>query len=122
MSRIGGDFSLGASFRGFSYAKNLNDGYFDPDFYGIWELTSYWLYRTSPWTFLVELAPGVQQITTDGDFGSSVRSNARVAYRIGAGREVSLSLGYSSAGLTSFATSDSGYEYTAIILGTNWVF
>ncbi|MEQ1858012.1 MAG: tetratricopeptide repeat protein, partial [Longimicrobiales bacterium] len=35
---------LGVSMRGFSYEKNLTDGYFDPDFYGIAEATAQWLY------------------------------------------------------------------------------
>ena len=120
--RLGRFFSLGASFRGFSFEKNLDDGYFDPDFYGVGEITSYWLYRPAPWTFLVELAPGVQQVTRDGDVGTSVRSNLRVAYRLGPGREISLSFGYSSAGLMSFATGASDYRYSAFILGSNWAF
>jgi tetratricopeptide (TPR) repeat protein len=120
--RVGRFFSLGAAVRGFTFEKNLNDGYFDPDFYGVAELTSYWLYRPAPWTFLIEVAPGVQQVTRAGDAGGSLRSNMRVAYRVAAGREVSLSFGYSSAGLTSFATGDAGYSYTAFILGANWVF
>ena len=120
--KVGRFFSVGGSLRGFSFEQNLDEGYFDPDFYGIAEVTSYWLYRPVPWTFLVELAPGVQQVTSNGDPGTSIRSNARVAYRVGAGREVSLSFGYSSAGLTSFATGSDGYSYTAFILGFNWVF
>lgn len=121
-SRRLGRFSLGASLRGFSFEKNLSDGYFDPDFYGVAEITTSWLYRPLPWTVLVEVAPGVQQITSDGTAGTSIRSNTRVAYAIAPGREVSLSAGYSSAGLTSFATGDSGYSYQALILGFNWVF
>ena len=108
--------------RGFSFEKDLNDGYFDPDFYGIGEITSHWLYRPVPWTFLVELAPGVQQVGRDGDVSVAARSNVRVAYGFGPGREVSLSFGYSSAGLMSFASGDSGYRYTAFILGSNWAF
>ena len=120
--RIDRFFSIGASLRGFSFEKDLNDGYFDPDFYGIGEITSYWLYRPVPWTVLVELAPGIQQVGKDGDIGVSARSNVRVAYGFGPGREISLSFGYSSAGLMSFASGDSGYRYTAFILGSNWVF
>jgi len=120
--RLGRSFSLGAGYRFFSFEKDLNDGYFDPDYYGIAEVTSYWLYRTAPWTFLVELAPGLQQVRTVGELGTSLRSNARISYRIDTGREVSLSGGYSSAGLTSFATGASGYDYTALILSFNWVF
>lgn len=120
--RIGRFFSLGLSGRGFSFEKNLNDGYFDPDLYVVTELTSYWLYRPSAWTFLVELAPGIQKITEGGDFGSSLRTNASVGYRWLGGREVTLSYRYSSAGLTSFATNGDGYSYSAVILGVNWSF
>ena len=120
--RVARFFSLGASLRGFSFEKNLNDGYFDPDFYGIGEITSYWLYRPMPWTFLVEFAPGVQQVRRDGDVGLSARSNVRVAYGLGPGREISLSFGHSSAGLMTFANGGSGYRYTAFILGSSWAF
>ena len=120
--RVGRFFSLGASLRGFSFAKDLNDGYFDPDFYGIGEITSHWLYRSGLWIFLVELAPGVQQVGKDGDAGLSARSNVRVAYRLGPGREISLSFGYSSAGLMSFVSGGSDYRYTAFVLGSNWAF
>ena len=120
--RVGRFLSLGASFRGFSFEKDLNDGYFDPDFYGIGEITSQWMYRPLPWTLLVELAPGIQQVGQDGDIELSARTNMRVAYGFGPGREISLSFGYSSAGLMSFASGDSGYRYTAFVLGSNWVF
>jgi tetratricopeptide (TPR) repeat protein len=120
--RVGRFFSLGASFRGFSFEKNLSDGYFDPDVYAIGELTSYWLYRLAPWTFLVELAPGLQKVTRDGDLDGAIRSNTRVGYEVEPGREVSLSFGYSSAGLVGFATRGSDYSYTALILGFNWIF
>jgi hypothetical protein len=120
--RVGRFFSLGAALRGFSFEKDLNDGYFDPDFYGIGEITSHWLYQPLPWSFLVEFAPGIQQVGKDGDLTVSGRSNVRVAYGFGLGREISLSFGYSSAGLMSFASGDSGYRYTAFILGSNWVF
>ncbi|MEM7415012.1 MAG: tetratricopeptide repeat protein [Gemmatimonadota bacterium] len=119
--RVGRAFTFGAGFRGFSFEKNLAEGYFDPDFYGIAEVTSSWVFRPLPWTVLIELAPGVQQITSDGDLGTSIRSNARVGYRIGDGRELSLMLRYSSAGLATFATGADGYSYTAITLGLAWI-
>ncbi|MGD8600052.1 MAG: tetratricopeptide repeat protein, partial [Gemmatimonadota bacterium] len=120
--RLGRFFSVGASMRAFSFEKNLDDGYFDPDFYGIAELTSYWQYRPLPWSFLVELAPGIQKVTSDGDVGTTLRSNTRAGYQFAPGREISLSFGYSSAGLVSFATGDSSYRYTAFILGSSWAF
>ena len=44
------------------------------------------------------------------------------AYAIGAGREVSLTFGYSSAGLVSFASSAANYSYTSFTLGSSWAF
>jgi tetratricopeptide (TPR) repeat protein len=120
--RLGGMFTVGAGFRGFSFEKNLFDGYFDPDFYGVAELTTHWLYRPGPWTLLVEAAPGMQKVGSDGDLGTSVRTNALVGYRIGPGRELTVSFGYSSAGLMGFRTGTSDYSYTALIIGSSWVF
>jgi tetratricopeptide (TPR) repeat protein len=119
---VGRFFSFGASLRGFSFAKDLDEGYFDPDFYRIAELTGYWLYRPGDWSFLVEAAPGVQKVRSEGDIGASVRSNARLAYSFGPGREVSLAVGYSSAGLVSFASTAAEYSYTTVVLGSSWVF
>jgi len=120
--RVGRFFSLGASVRGFSFEKDLDEGYFDPDFYGIAELTGYWLYRPAPWTLLIEVAPGAEKVRTDGDWGATVRTNARVAYGFGPGREVSLAFGYSSASLVSFASTADGYRYTTLVLGSSWAF
>lgn len=120
--RVGGEFSLGVSFRGFSFEKNLDEGYFDPDFYGIGEITGYWLHRYEAWTLLLEVAPGGQKVRTNGDWGATVRTNARVAYGFGPGREISLAFGYSSAGLVSFSSTATDYRYTTFVLGSNWTF
>jgi tetratricopeptide (TPR) repeat protein len=120
--RVGATLAMGTSLRAFSFEKNLNDGYFDPDFYGVGEITGHWHYRPEPWTILVELAPGLQRVRSDGDVTFSGRSNVRVGYGIGPGREISLAFAYSSAGLMSFATGESGYRYTAFILGSSWAF
>ncbi len=69
-----------------------------------------------------ERALGVQQVTSDGDAAASIRSNARAGYRVDTLREVSLSLGYSSAGLSNFATGSDGYRYVSVVLGVDWVF
>jgi tetratricopeptide (TPR) repeat protein len=120
--RLGRLFSLGLVHRGFSFEKNLDEGYFDPDFYGIAELTGYWLYRPAPWSFLIEVAPGVEQVTKDGDPRASFRSNLRLGYLVGRAREVSMSFGYSSAGLTTFASGADDYRYLAVVLGVSWTF
>ncbi len=122
VSRSLGAFHLGVSHRGFSFEKNLNDGYFDPDYYGIVELTSWWRGVRGRWSLLVEAAPGVQQVRTDGDPTGSIRATARAGWAVAPSRELSLTFGYSNAGLSSFATGGDDYEYFALVLGLGWVF
>jgi tetratricopeptide (TPR) repeat protein len=120
--RLGGQFSVGVGFRTFSFERDLDDAYFDPDRYALGELTGYWRRTPAPWSLLIEAAPGVQQVTHEGDPSLSLRGSARVGYMVAPGRELSLSLGYSTAGLSSFSTGSADYTYTAIILGFDWVF
>jgi tetratricopeptide (TPR) repeat protein len=115
-------WTLGAGVRGFAFQKDLTEGYFDPDFYGIAEITGRWLHEPGRWSLLLEAAPGVQQVTRAGRPAGAMRVSARVAFRVGPGRELSVSGGYSSTGLQSFSTGASGYRYTALILGGGWVF
>lgn len=119
---LGAGFDLGVAARAFTYDKDLQDGYFDPDFYGIGELTGRWSGRTGDWALLLEVAPGMQQVTRSGDLAGSVRASTRVSYDIAPGREVALSGGYSSTGLQSFSTGGSDYRYTALILSAGWRF
>jgi tetratricopeptide (TPR) repeat protein len=120
--RVGTAISLGASVRGFSFQKNLFDGYFDPDFYGIGELTGAWTHRVSHWTLRLEVAPGVQKVTRAGEASGAMRANARIAYRLGMEREVSLSFARSTAGLTRLSSGNTAYRYTGIVLGLGWSF
>ncbi|MDX1493289.1 MAG: tetratricopeptide repeat protein, partial [Longimicrobiales bacterium] len=120
--RVGRVFFLGGSLRTFGYDKDLDDGYFDPSFYGIAEITGGWRHLPRPWTFLVEAAPGIQQVTRDGDLTPTLRGSARIGYLFAPRRELSLSYGYSSAGLLSFSTGSSDYRYSALIVALSWVF
>jgi hypothetical protein len=119
MSRL---LTLGASARAFEFEQDLSDGYFDPDFYGIAEVTGRALHQAAPWTLLLEIAPGMQKATSDGDATATIRASARAAYALGPGRELSLSAGSSTTGLQSFTSGASSYRYTALILGVGWRF
>lgn len=119
---LGRWWSVGTSVRSFGFDQDLTDGYFDPDFYGIAELTGRWLYEPRDWSVRLEVAPGTQQVTTDGDLTGTFRASGRVAYLFDPGREVALSAGFSSAGLRSFSTGEDDYRYTAIVLSAAWVF
>lgn len=118
---MGSELFLGAGVRAFSFEKNLFDGYFDPDFYGVFEVSGTWVRRPLPWSFLVEVAPGVEQVTTDGDPSLTMRGNGRAAYRIAGASEVSLALSYSTASVTSFASGGEGYDYVSLVLGMRWI-
>ena len=117
---LGAGLTFGVAGRAFAYEKDLQDGYFDPDFYGIGEFTGRWLGRAGGWSLLLELAPGFQQVTRDGDPTATVRTSARVSYDVAPGRELSLSGGYSSTGLQSFSTGEGDYRYRALILSAGW--
>jgi tetratricopeptide (TPR) repeat protein len=120
--RLGRVWTVGGGFRTFGFDDDLNEGYFDPDFYGIVELTGRWLHTPDRWTFLVEFAPGLQQVTSEGDPAGAFRASTRAGYQFARGKEVSVGAGYSSAGLQSFSTGASDYRYTAVILSASWVF
>ena len=115
-------WTVGMGVRAFAFETDLAEGYFDPDFYGIAEITGRWLREAGSWSLLFEAAPGVQQVTADGDPAATFRTSARVGYRFAPGREISVGAGYSSTGLQSFSTGESDYRYTAVILGAAWIF
>ncbi len=120
--RFGRAWTLAVGGRAMGFDKDLSDGYFDPDFYGIAEARGRWLYELGRWSFLAEAAPGVQQVSSDGDPAGAFRVSGRAGYRFAPGREITLSAGYSSTGLQSFSTGSSDYRYIAIIVGGSWVF
>ncbi len=120
--RMIGGWTLGMSHRYFRFDKDLDEFYFDPDYFGLTELMAKGLWETGPWALLLELSPGAQKIYSTGSYETAVRTSARVSYRVAPGREVSLSGGYSSAGLQSSNTGASDYRYGALILGFAWVF
>lgn len=119
---LGHGLSLGLAGRAFGFDKDLQDGYFDPDFFGIAEVMGRWLGRAGPTSLLLEVAPGRQQATRDGDQTNTIRGSARIAYEIAPGREIALSGGYSSTGLQSFSTGEGDYRYKALILSAGWRF
>jgi tetratricopeptide (TPR) repeat protein len=120
--RLAGGATVGISHRYFGFEKDLNEFYFDPDYFGLTEATARWTHVIRSVGVLLEGASGAQKIASDGRFSMAVRASARFSYSLAPGREVSLSGGYSSAGLQSFNTGDSDYSYTAVILGGSWVF
>lgn len=120
--RVARAWTVGAGVRALAFEEDLDDGYFDPDFLGMAEVSARWMHEPGPWSFVAEVAPALQQVGRDGDPAGAVRASGRVSFRFAPGREVVLSAGFSSTGLQSSSTGAPGYRYRAVGVGGSWVF
>ena len=115
-------WEVGGRVRTFSYARDLNDGYFDPDFYMLTEVPVRWRHAPTRWSLRAELAPGIQKVGSDGSLEFALRGMGSASYQLRPGRSLGLELTYSNSGANAFATGDRNYRYFAIGLTANWVF
>ncbi len=120
--RISPPWTAAVRLRTFGFEKNLADGYFDPDFYFYGELIGRWQPLRGSWKVMVELAPGLEQVGSEGSLRAAGRVVGRVGYDIAPGRQIGLSALYANNGLQAFATGDEGYRYFALTLSGTWVF
>lgn len=120
--QLSSSWTLGVSGRAFGFDEDLNDGYFDPDFYGLAELLVRWERYTESWRFVAEAAPGGQQVGSDGEITGAFRLTGRLGHLFAPGRELSLTGAFSSTGLQSFSTGDADYRYGRVSLGLRWAF
>jgi len=120
--RIAPPLSAAARLRVFGFQKDLQDGYFDPDFYLHGELIGRWQPLRGPWHVTVEAAPGIEQVGSAGSPHAAFRVLGRLTYDLAPGRQVGLAALYSNAGLQAFATGEEGYRYLALTLSGSWVF
>jgi tetratricopeptide (TPR) repeat protein len=122
--RISGPFTLGLGLRSFGFERDVNDGYFDPDFYGLAELTARWLRDWRHWSVNAEVAPGMQQVRSDGDPSGSFRGAGSVAYVLSPGRRVVLSGIFANTGLSQLSpgAGSADYRYRAVSLSGSWTF
>jgi len=118
---VGGAWRVGLGGRTFGFEKDLVDGYFDPDFYGLGEATLEWSRSWNRWRLAVEAASGIQQIGSGGDLSGAFRGGGRLTYRFAPGREVELSGAFAGNGLRSSATGETDYRYGTVGLNASWV-
>jgi tetratricopeptide (TPR) repeat protein len=112
-----------ARVRTFGFQKDLNDGYFDPDFYFLGELLARWRPLRGPsWHITAEVAPGLEQITSSWNPHATAFVHLEATRQLGPGRQLALGAVYTNAGLQSFATGETGYRYFAITLSGGWAF
>lgn len=114
------DWRLGLGVRAFGFEGDLDDGYFDPGFYGIAEATGRWSGEWNRWIVALEAAPGVQQIEAGGEVSATFRSAARITYSLAPGREIHVTGAVSNTGLHSAFTGE-GYWHRSLVVGASWV-
>ena len=106
----------------FSFKDDLNEGYFDPDFYGLAELGIGYDRYTGAWGFSAEVAPGAQRVGSNADITGALSARARVGYTIAPGREIGVSFALSNLGMERFEPNAAGYRYQAAVLSAAWGF
>jgi tetratricopeptide (TPR) repeat protein len=120
--RLPDPFSLLVGFRTFGFNEDINGGYFDPDFYGVIDVTLAGLREGRHWTIEGELAPGVQRIGSDGEPSAALRGWTGVSYSVRPGRRIGLRATYANAGLQQLAGAGAGYTYLSVLLTLAWWF
>lgn len=116
-------FTVGVMARTFSFDKNLNDGYFDPDYFGNAELLGRLRWERKRVALNADFAPGLQKIGKDSETTGSLRGSARVSYSFGIGRSLEAFAVYANSGLNQLSqVSTSDYRYHAFGISSNWTF
>jgi tetratricopeptide (TPR) repeat protein len=113
--------TLGVNTRAYGFSEDLDDGYFDPGFYLVAEVPARWEQEFGRWIPSAEVAPGLQKIS-GADFSAAVRLVGGLRYAVVPGREIALTAGYSTLGLSLFAEGGGGYKYRFVSLAGGWWF
>lgn len=113
---------IGSRLRGFGFANDANDGYFDPAWFFAADLPFRWQRGPAPWGVEVEVAPGVQRSARTQSFEASFVSTFVGRYRLRPGRELLLSATWARSGAERFTAGDGSYSYRSIAAGAAWVF
>jgi tetratricopeptide (TPR) repeat protein len=107
---------------GFGFEQDLEEGYFDPDRYLLGELgVGVDRYRGA-WSFSGEVAPGAQQVGSEGEVQGALSARARVGYTVGPGREVGIAFSLSNLGIERLDPNGAGYRYSAAVISAAWGF
>lgn len=114
---------LGIAARVFGFEKNLNDGYFDPDFYGIGEIVARVRPEKNRISLNADVAPGIQKIGKAGQLSGTLRASGRASYNLGIARTVEFFATFANSGLNQLAQrAGSGYQYHAFGFSGTWTF
>jgi tetratricopeptide (TPR) repeat protein len=122
--RVSGPLTLGLSSRAFGFERDLTDGYFDPDLYSLGEYTARYLREWRHWSVNLEVAPGFQQVGSDGDPSGSFRGGGSLAYILSPGRRIVLNGVFANTGLSRLSpgAGSAAYRYRAVSVSGFWTF
>ncbi|MGD8277842.1 MAG: tetratricopeptide repeat protein [Gemmatimonadota bacterium] len=115
--------SLSLQASGFGFARDVNDGYFDPDLYGIAAVEVQYRRAFRHASLLVALAPGLQQIGSDGSPGGALHATATFEIVKSPGRSAGFGLVWANTGAQQLSARPAGaYRYASIGLDFRWRF
>ena len=120
--RTGKHFTLGVSGRAFTFDKQLNDGYFNPDLYWLAEALARYELDRGAWNVNLQAAVGIQQVGSGGKNDGTFQGAAGITYQIGPGRTIGINAAYSNLGLTRVSAGSGAYRYTALGAAARWSF
>lgn len=117
------DIGLAAS--AFGFQDDVNDGYFDPEFYGKLAVPFRFDKEVHSFIFSLEAMPGARRLKREGSPGNwagTFDGTFQLSYRIAPGREFTVGAVYSRSGSQVFASGDRDYQYHAVQGGLTWTF
>lgn len=120
---VTGAWTLGFQTRGFGFEKDAEDGYFDPDLYGLAALELRW-HRDAPhWAATATAVPGLQQVGTQGTPGGAFQAEAALDLIARPGRSVGIRAVWANTGVQQLSMRPAGsYRYASIGLDIRWRF
>ncbi|MFQ5678887.1 MAG: tetratricopeptide repeat protein [Gemmatimonadota bacterium] len=123
--RATGELEIGVAGGIFGFRDDVDDGYFDPAFYG--KVAVPFRYRKELRSVVVSLeaTPGARRLRREGQPGNwagTFDGLFQLTYRLAPGRELVLGAIYSRSGDQPFASGDKDYQYGAVQGGLAWTF
>lgn len=123
LRRLSDPLSLVLAARAFGFDRDVDGGYFDPDFFGLADVAVRWHTEDPHWSLDAEVAPGLQKIGTGGRAGGALRASAAVGWSLRPGRTAMVSGTWSNTGLQQLSPdAASGYRYASVAVTVSWWF
>jgi tetratricopeptide (TPR) repeat protein len=116
-------FSTALQASGFGFRRDVDDGYFDPDFYGVAAIEVQYRRETPRSIATLALAPGLQQVGTGNAPGGAFHAEAGLELLSRPGRSVGIEAVWANTGAQLLSARPAGsYRYASIRLEIRWRF